>query len=157
MTFLSLALSQHYVSRYGIFEGRYVTIVEKEWERPMTRDPAMALSVPQIRNMSIEGLIKRWDTEGRIPIGALSHKSSATGSNREDCVSRRRRQPGQRSDQPAGEAWNENMKLRREGQLKPGSRSAPGAAGPGGGDAKSQKGRLVGREVRVGEGVSRPT
>jgi hypothetical protein len=43
--FSPLVLSQRHVSRHGISEGRHVTIVEEEGERPATRDSATVLTV----------------------------------------------------------------------------------------------------------------
>jgi hypothetical protein len=46
-------------------------------------------------------------------MGALSHKPPTIGSVRAGCASYRRRHPGQRLDQPAGEASNESTKVGR--------------------------------------------
>jgi hypothetical protein len=46
-------------SRHGISEGRHVTIVEEEGARPLTRDAAMVLLVPQAREALVEGPMKR--------------------------------------------------------------------------------------------------
>jgi hypothetical protein len=54
--FSSSVLSQRHVSRHGIPEGRYVTIVEEERGRPATRDPARMLPVPQAREALVEGV-----------------------------------------------------------------------------------------------------
>jgi hypothetical protein len=70
------------------------------------------------------GSMKRWDSKGRIPMGALSHDPPAIKSGRAGCASDHRRQPGQQLDQPAGEASNKSTKVEREGRLEAGSRSA---------------------------------
>jgi hypothetical protein len=87
-------------------------------------------------------------------VKAPSHEPPITKSGRADDASYRRRQPGQRLDQPAGEASNESTKMEGKGQLEAGSRSKPCAAGPGGGRAASQKVRPAGREAKT-EGRSR--
>jgi hypothetical protein len=88
--------------------------------------------------------------KGRMPVGAPSHEPPTIKSGRADGESYRRRQPGQRLDQPAGEALNESTKMGGEGRLEAGSRSKPCAAGPAGGGAASQKGRPSGREAKRG-------
>jgi hypothetical protein len=59
--FPSLIQSQRHVSRHGIFEGRHVTIIEEgeRGKRPMTRDPATVLPVPQAGEALVEGAMKR--------------------------------------------------------------------------------------------------
>jgi hypothetical protein len=54
-----LVLPQCHVSLHGISEGRHVTIVEREGERPTARDPTRVLAVPQAREALVEGSIKR--------------------------------------------------------------------------------------------------
>jgi hypothetical protein len=83
-----------------------------------------------------------------MPMGPPPHEPPATKSGRADCVSYRRPRPGQRLDQPVGEASNESIKEGGEGQLEAGSRSAPGAAGPGSGGAASQMERPAGEGGR---------
>jgi hypothetical protein len=60
-----------------------------------------------------------------MPVGAPLHEPPVTMSGRADCASYRRRQPGQRLDQLAGEASNESIKMGGEGWLEVGSRSTP--------------------------------
>lgn len=55
--FSPLVLSQRRVSRHGISEGRHVTIAEEE--RQATRDPTTVMPVPQVREMLVEGSMKR--------------------------------------------------------------------------------------------------
>jgi hypothetical protein len=91
-----------------------------------------------------------------MPMGAPSHEPPAIKSGRVGCASDRRRQPGQQLDQPAGGASNKSTKMKREGRLEAGSRSADwrcDAAGPGSGGAASQKGRPAGGKAREEEGV----
>jgi hypothetical protein len=57
--FPPLVLPQCHVSLHGISEGRHVTIVEREGERPTARDPTRVLAVPQAREALVEGSIKR--------------------------------------------------------------------------------------------------
>ncbi|ERF69035.1 hypothetical protein EPUS_08385 [Endocarpon pusillum Z07020] len=57
--FSLLVQSQRHVSRHRISEGRHVTIIEEEGARPLTRDAAMLLPVPQAREVLVEGSMKR--------------------------------------------------------------------------------------------------
>jgi hypothetical protein len=83
-------------------------------------------------------------------MGASPHERPATKSGRADCASYRRPRPGQRLDQSVWKASNESIKVGGKGRLEAGSQSAPGAAGPGGSGAASQKGRPAGREAKEG-------
>jgi hypothetical protein len=85
-----------------------------------------------------------------MPVGAPSYEPPTIKSDRAVTASYRRRQPGQRLDQPAGEASNESTKMGGEGRLEAGSRLKPCAAWLRGGGAASQKGRPAGREVKRG-------
>jgi hypothetical protein len=85
-------------------------------------------------------------------MGAPPHETPATKSGRAYCASNRRPRPGQQLDQSVEEASNKSTKVGGEGRSEAGSQSAPGAAGPGGGGAASQKGRPAVMEAKEGEG-----
>jgi hypothetical protein len=72
-----------------------------------------------------------------MPVGAPLYKPPTTKSSRADDALYRRRQPGQRLDQPAGKALNKSTKIGGKGRLAAGSRLKPCAAGPGGGSVVS--------------------
>jgi hypothetical protein len=57
--FSPLVQSQRHISGHGISEGRQVTIVKEEGERPAARDPAKVLPVVQAREALVEGSMKR--------------------------------------------------------------------------------------------------
>jgi hypothetical protein len=84
-------------------------------------------------------------------MGAPPHEPPATKSGRADCASNRLPRPGQQLDQSVEEASNKSTKVGGEGRSEAGSQSEPGAAGPGGGGAASQKGRPAVREAKEGE------
>jgi hypothetical protein len=85
-----------------------------------------------------------------MPMEAPPHEPPATKSGKADCASYRRPRPGQRLDQSVEEASNESTKVGGEGRFEAGSQSAPGAAGPGGGGAASQKERPAVMEPKEG-------
>jgi hypothetical protein len=112
--FLSLVQSQRHVSRRGISEGRHVTIVEEEGERPVDvgsrHDVAGALGKGGVgRGADRSGeMLRAGCQRGR-------HRKNRQPPNLvERAVHRRRRpRPGQQLDQPVGEASNESTKVGR--------------------------------------------
>jgi hypothetical protein len=88
-----------------------------------------------------------------MSVGAPLYEPPTTKSSRADDASYRRRQPGQRLDQPAGEASNESTKMGGEGRLEAGSRSKPCAAGPEAAAQQARRGGQLGGKRRWKEGV----
>jgi hypothetical protein len=90
-----------------------------------------------------------------MPVGALSHEPLTTKSGRADGTSYRRRQPGQRLDQPAGKALNKSTKMGEEVGWRREAGQSTALRGPQAAAQQARKGGQLGGKRREEEGVIR--